>query len=216
MVLSRSLSAWRTLASVFSGRWPAAPGRRALRVAAHGCTAARLRSARRVASAAPRSGARTPRSGSRLTVAPPLAGAMQLAFRPFLLFSAIGALLWAALPVLLGAVFRTEVAWALERLSALGSGALLVIGGLVLFYAGIKAFERYLFLRMMRAVRITVPELRELLQNGTPPVVIDVRSATMRRLDPRQIPGAIAVDITDVTGVLQDIGPDRDVVVYCS
>lgn len=150
------------------------------------------------------------------TVAPPLAGAMQLAFRPFLLFSALGALLWAALPVWLGAAFQGEVAWALERLSALGSGALLVIGALILFYAGIKAFERYLFLRMMRAVRITVPELRELLRNGMPPVVIDVRSATMRRLDPRRIPGAIAVDIADAASALQGIRPDRDVVVYCS
>ncbi len=37
------------------------------------------------------------------TVAPPLAGAMQLGLRPFVLFSAVGALLWVALPVALGA-----------------------------------------------------------------------------------------------------------------
>lgn len=150
------------------------------------------------------------------TVAPPLAGAMQLAFRPFLLFSTIGAFLWVAAPVLLGAVFHAEVEWVLERLSELGSGVLWLLGAVVVVYAGIKALERYLFLRMLRAARITVQELRELLQGAVPPVVVDVRSDTVRRLDPRRIPGAIAVNMGDVAAAMHEIPPDRDVVVYCS
>lgn len=150
------------------------------------------------------------------TVAPPLAGAMQLGFRPFVLFSAVGALLWVALPVALGAVFHAEIEWALERLADLGSGALLLIGGVVMVYAGIKAAERYLFLRMLRTVRVSVAELREMLQGGLPPVVVDVRSATVRRLDPRHIPGAVPVNLDDAAAALPGIPPDRDVVVYCS
>lgn len=150
------------------------------------------------------------------TVAPPLAGAMQLAFRPFLLFSTIGAFLWVAAPVLLGAVFHAEVEWALERLSELGSGALLLIAAVVVAYAGIKALERFLFLRTLRAARITVAELRELLQGALPPVIVDVRSATVRKLDPRRIPGAVAVELADAASALREIPPDRDVVVYCS
>lgn len=70
------------------------------------------------------------------TVAPPLAGAMRLGFSSFLLFSAAGALLWAVLPVALGALFHAEIEWALERLAELGSGALLLIGCVILVYAG--------------------------------------------------------------------------------
>ena len=150
------------------------------------------------------------------TVAPPLAGAMRLGFRPFLFFSALGALLWVATPVLLGAVFHTEVEWALERFAELGSGALLMIGGVIAAYAGIKAVERYLFLRLMRSVRVSVAELREMLQGAAPPLVVDVRSATVRRLDPRHIPGAVAVNLEDAVTALPDIPPERDVVVYCS
>lgn len=150
------------------------------------------------------------------TVAPPLAGAMRLGFRPFLLFSAAGALLWAAAPVVLGAVFHDQVEWALLWLTDLGSGALLVIGGAFMFYTGIKAVERYLFLRMLRTVRVSVAELHELMQGATPPLVVDVRSAAVRRLDPRHIPGAVPVNLEDATAALPGVAPDRDVVVYCS
>lgn len=150
------------------------------------------------------------------TVAPPLAGAMRLGLWPFLLFSAAGALLWAMLPVALGAIFHAEVEWALERVADLGIGALLFLGTLAAVYVVIKSAQRYLFLRMLRAARVGVHELREMLQGLTPPVVVDVRSAAMRRLDPRRIPGAIAVNLEDAAAALPGLPPDRDVVVYCS
>jgi membrane protein DedA with SNARE-associated domain len=150
------------------------------------------------------------------TVAPPLAGAMRLGLRPFLLFSAAGALLWAAAPVLIGAVFHAEVEQALAWFSDLGAGALLLLGAMAVAYVAMKAVQRYLFLRMLRAARMTVEELRVLLQGETPPVVVDVRSDSVRRLDPRRIPGAVAVNIANVAAALPYIPPDRDVVVYCS
>ena len=150
------------------------------------------------------------------TVAPPLAGAMRLGLPSFLLFSTLGALLWIAVPVALGAAFHTEVEWALGRLTELGAGALLLLGAVIAAYVAPKAVQRYLFLRMLRAARISVQELRELLQGELPPVVVDVRSDAVRRLDPRRIPGAVAVNMVDVAAALPDIPPDRDVVVYCS
>lgn len=150
------------------------------------------------------------------TVAPPLAGAMRLGFWRFLLYSTIGALLWVAVPVLFGAYFRDEVGRALDYLSGLGTGALLLIGILIALYVGVKATQRFLFLRMLRAARMNAQALRELLSGETPPVVIDVRSATVRKLDPRRIPGAIAVDLADAAVALRNIPADRDVVVYCS
>jgi rhodanese-related sulfurtransferase len=47
-------------------------------------------------------------------------------------------------------------------------------------------------------------------------VVIDVRTNAVRTLDPRRIPGAIAVNLDDAAVALQELPPDRDVVVYCS
>ncbi len=150
------------------------------------------------------------------TVAPPLAGAMRLGLGPFLLYSTAGALLWAAAPVLIGAIFHAEVERALAWFAELGTGALLLLAGFAAAYVAIKAVQRYFFLRMLRAARMSVSELRELLEGELPPVVIDVRSATMRKIDPRRIPGALAVNLEDAAAALPGLPPDRDVVVYCS
>lgn len=150
------------------------------------------------------------------TVAPPLAGAMRLGLGPFLLYSTAGALLWAAAPVLIGAIFHAEVERALAWFAELGTGALLLLAGFAAAYVAIKAVQRYFFLRMLRAARMSVSELRELLEGELPPVVVDVRSAAMRKIDPRRIPGALAVNLEDAAAALPGLPPDRDVVVYCS
>ena len=150
------------------------------------------------------------------TVAPPLAGAMRVGLAAFLAYSAIAAVLWAGLPVALGAIFHAEVERALAWLEGLGTGAVMVIVGAVVLYIGVKAVQRYLLIRFLRMVRISVDELRALLRQEAKPVVLDVRSAAARRLDPRRIPGTIAVNIETPQLALVAVPPDRDVVVYCS
>jgi membrane protein DedA with SNARE-associated domain len=150
------------------------------------------------------------------TVAPPLAGTMRLGFPPFLAYSAIAAVLWAGLPVALGIIFSNQVEVALEWLESMGAGALAAIAALVAFYIALKTFERFLLIRFLRMVRISVPELRGLLSEGSKPLVLDARSRTARKLDPRRIPGAVAVDIDTPEEAVVDVPPDRDVVVYCS
>ena len=66
------------------------------------------------------------------TVAPPLAGTMQLGLAPFLAFSAVAATLWAGLPIALGAIFHAEVESALAWLGNMGAGAAAVVAAIVL------------------------------------------------------------------------------------
>jgi membrane protein DedA with SNARE-associated domain len=150
------------------------------------------------------------------TVAPPLSGAMRVGLPAFLAYSVVAAVLWAGLPIALGAVFHTEVERALEWISSMGTGALAVVAAVVVFYIGVKTIERTMLIRFLRMVRVSVDELRDLMQQDTKPVVLDVRSAMARKLDPRRIPGAIWVDIAAPQAVLAGMPPDRDVVVYCS
>jgi membrane protein DedA with SNARE-associated domain len=150
------------------------------------------------------------------TVAPPLAGTMQLGFPSFLAYSTIAALLWAGLPIALGIAFSTEVELALEWLEGMGAGALAVIVAIVLLYVMVKTLERHMLIRFLRMVRIGVPELRDRLGAADKPLVLDVRSPTARKLDPRRIPGAIAVNIEAPEAAVVAVAPDRDVVVYCS
>jgi membrane protein DedA with SNARE-associated domain len=150
------------------------------------------------------------------TVAPPLAGTMRLPVRTFVLYSAAAALLWALLPAVAGFFFKREVDRVLERLETMGLGALAVIGAVVLIYIAAKAIERYLLIRFLRMVRITVPDLRQMLAAAAPPVILDVRSPLAREAEPRRIPGALSVELDALDALVGRIPPDRDIVVYCS
>jgi hypothetical protein len=121
-----------------------------------------------------------------------------------------------AAPVLAGYIFHAEVELALDWLESMGSGALAVVAAMAVLYGGGKFLQRYLLIRLLRMVRISVGELRDLLRQGAKPIVLDVRSAAARKLDPRRIPGAIAVDIAAPQASVVTVPPDRDVIVYCS
>jgi membrane protein DedA with SNARE-associated domain len=150
------------------------------------------------------------------TVAPPLAGTMRLALVPFVAYSAAGAAIWAGVAIGAGMVFHSEVDRALAWLEQAGVGVLTAIASILMFYVTVKWFERWMFIRALRLARISVGELHELMQREDRPVILDVRSQTARKVDPRRIPGAIAVDINAPERVLPPVAPDREIVVYCT
>ena len=150
------------------------------------------------------------------TVAPPLAGTMGVGLGRFVAYSAAAAVLWAAVPVAGGFFFRREVEWLLRQLETMGAGAAALIGGLVLTYIAVKVIQRYLLIRFLRMVRISVHELRAMIDSGRQPVILDVRSSLAREAEPRRIPGAISVDLDSVELMLEHVPPGREVVVYCS
>ncbi len=150
------------------------------------------------------------------TVAPPLAGAMRLRLSQFVLYSAMAAALWALVPVLAGFFFHREVAWLLAALESMGTGAVMVIAAAVLAYVAAKAVERYLLIRFLRMVRINVADLRQMLDNGPQPVILDARSALAREAEPRRIPGALIIQLDAVDGLADTMPSERDIVVYCS
>jgi len=91
-----------------------------------------------------------------------------------------------------------------------------LVAAVVLLYIGVKTIQRYWLIRFLRMARIGAQELRELMAREPRPVVLDVRSGIARKLDPRRLPGAIAVDIDAPRRALAAVPPDREVIVYCS
>jgi membrane protein DedA with SNARE-associated domain len=150
------------------------------------------------------------------TVAPPLAGTMHVGLCRFLAYSAVAALLWAAVPVLAGFFFRREVELVLMRIETMGAGAVAVIGGVILVYVGFKAVERYMLLRFLKMIRISPAELRSLIDRGGKPFIIDARSSLAREAEPRRIPGSVTAELDSLETILEAVPPDREVVVYCS
>jgi hypothetical protein len=134
----------------------------------------------------------------------------------FILYSAAAAVLWALLPLLAGFFFHREVERLLMALESMGTGAAMVLAGTVLAYVAAKAVERYLLIRFLRMVRISVPDLRRALDDGPPPIILDVRSALAREAEPRRIPGALVVSLDAVDDIVATLPPERDIIVYCS
>ena len=130
------------------------------------------------------------------SVATAMAGIVRLPPGRFLLFDAIGAALWSGVAIALGYVFRDAVNDVLDVLSALGKIGLALIVAVFVVYLIVKWVQRQRFIRQLRMDRVTVKELRNLIDAGQPATVVDVRSPLSQAVTGR-IPGAITVNVTN-------------------
>ena len=149
------------------------------------------------------------------SVATAMAGIVRLSPWRFLVFDAIGAALWSGVALALGYLFRDAVNDVLDVLSAMGRYGLMVIVSAFVIYVVVKWVQRQRFIRQLKMDRVTVQELRDLVDAGTPTTVIDVRSKLSQSVTGR-IPGAITVDVTNMKLELLAIPPTNEVIVYCA
>jgi membrane protein DedA with SNARE-associated domain len=150
------------------------------------------------------------------TVAPPMAGATRASYLSFLLYDAGGALLWAGAGVGVGMAFHRAIDRILDYLASIGSGALVLLGTALLMYIAVKWWQRRRFYRALRMARISVDELRELMDEGKSPVVLDVRGGSALARDPRRIPGATVLETAQLDEKLTGLPRDREIILYCT
>ncbi|HEY0745476.1 MAG TPA: DedA family protein/thiosulfate sulfurtransferase GlpE [Steroidobacteraceae bacterium] len=150
------------------------------------------------------------------TIAPPMAGAMRIGWIRFLGLSTLGAMLWVGAALGAGMVFKTQIDELLTHFARVGGTAFAAALLVLAVYVGYKWIERSRFYKMLRMARISVAELYDLIQSGTEPLIIDVRSATARTLEPHWIPGALHISLSDVDMHLKDLPRDRDIILYCT
>ena len=150
------------------------------------------------------------------TVAPPLAGAIRARILPFLLFDGAGALVWAGAGVGAGALFHKAIDRALQYLAGIGTWALVILGAGLLLFVAVKWRQRRQFYQMLRMARITPEELHRLMDEGKDPIVVDVRTHGARVADPRRIPGARLIGLSDIPEKVSDLPIDREIILYCT
>ena len=154
-------------------------------------------------------------------VATSMAGFARTRLPTFLVFDAVGALLWSGVAVALGWLFRDAVAEVVVVFDAAGRWGLIGIASLLLLYIAVKALQRQRLIRSLRMARVSVDELATLLAGVRRPLVVDVRSASSR--SEGRIPGAIWIDSQAFEASLlangitaADARLDDDVIVYCA
>jgi len=149
------------------------------------------------------------------SVATALAGAIRLRYATFVAFDAVGATLWVGIGVGLGYVFRDAVGEVITKLSSLGEyGLMLVVAGFALWILS-KWLRRHLFIKQLRMDRVTVDELRNLIDAQKVGALVDVRSALTQAATGR-IPGARAIDLKRIDEGFKDVPIDGEVIVYCA
>ncbi|HJS22358.1 MAG TPA: rhodanese-like domain-containing protein [Steroidobacteraceae bacterium] len=143
-------------------------------------------------------------------VATVLAGESATSLRRFILFDAMGALLWVGGAVALGATFHQAVATVLGELERLGNYATVLLLAAIALYVVLKWWQRRRFIVANRMARISPEELSTLMQSESRPAVLDVRLPE-RRAQSGWIPGSVhAPQPLDLSA-----SPDQEIVVYC-
>jgi membrane protein DedA with SNARE-associated domain/rhodanese-related sulfurtransferase len=149
-------------------------------------------------------------------VAPPLAGALGMKWSRFLVLTGAGAALYGLVVVGAGMLLRDQIESALQQLAGLGWQALAAVAVVLALYIVGRWWWRRRVARSLDVSRISVDELQKLIAAGEAPVLVDVRGATTQRLDPRRIPGAIAVQLDAIEAGLDELPRDRQIVLYCA
>ncbi|HEY7943681.1 MAG TPA: rhodanese-like domain-containing protein [Casimicrobiaceae bacterium] len=149
------------------------------------------------------------------SVATALAGALRLRYWVFVLFDAVGAGLWVGVAVGLGYVFRDAIGDVMDKLASLGKyGSLLVASGFVAWIL-LKWWRRRLFIRQLRMDRVSVDELRSLIDENKVSAIVDVRSPLTQAATGR-IPGARTVDMKNIAKGIDGVATDDEIIVYCA
>ena len=149
-------------------------------------------------------------------LASPLAGATGMNWFRFALYSALGAAIWVGTGLGAGILLRPQIEDLLPRLQRVGLAAVVMLVALLMAYIAYKWYRRRQFYAALRMARISVAELYQLIEAGAAPLIVDVRSATAHALDPRSIPGALRISLSDASDQLEQLPRDRDIVLYCT
>ena len=150
------------------------------------------------------------------TVAPPLAGAARRRTAAFLAYDAMGALIWAGSAVATGRAFHHAIDRVLAALENLGGWAIVVVSCSLAAVVILKWWQRAAFMKKLRLARIQPRELKQLLDEGARPVVLDVRNLATRKRDPRRIPTAILATTDAIAEHLSHLPPHTEIVLYCT
>lgn len=150
------------------------------------------------------------------TVAQPMAGIVRLSWPRFLCYDVTGTLFWAGSILIIGRIFHHQVEDILSLLRRSGLPMLIVVILAAGAWISFKYIQRRRFIRKLRISRITPEELKDLLDDDSPVVVVDLRNEFALDEDSVQIRGALRLTPEELEVRHEEIPRDRDIVLYCT
>lgn len=144
-----------------------------------------------------------------------MAGVARASLERFLLYDLIGNVLWVSAAVCAGVLFHDAVADVLRVLSDLGYWGVTLLGAALAVFITVKLWQRHLLIRELRLSRISVAELKGLLERGPAPIIIDALAPASRQRE-GMIPGAIPVEALRLDSGTTTLPANAEVIVYCA
>jgi len=148
--------------------------------------------------------------------AAPLAGVVRMPPGKFLLFDALGALLWSSTYLTVGYVFSNQLEVLAMQGGRVGATFLALVAAACVAFLAWKYARRQRFLDELRQARITPEELRAKMEQGENVVVVDLRHLLSVEADPELIPGARWIDPDSLDQHAAELPRDREVVLHCA
>lgn len=145
-----------------------------------------------------------------------LSGVIRMRWRRFVLFDALGALLWVGAFMVTGYAFSSELERIAARAAYLGEWLLVLLLAAFAGYITWKLYNRQKFLRGLRIARITPDELKEKIDAGEDVIIVDLRHALDFEAQPETIPGALHMDAAELEEAHEVIPHNREIVLFCS
>jgi len=150
------------------------------------------------------------------TVAPPLAGSSGISLGRFILLDAAGSALWAGALLGVGWLFRQQLERVLEILSQFGLWMFVALATPIALWIGWKYAQRQLWLRRVKAERLSPEKVMALLDGPTPPVIIDLRSRGSIERSGWKIAGARVATAEEAAEQIRALPADTLLVFYCN
>ncbi|MBS1227750.1 MAG: DedA [Proteobacteria bacterium] len=149
------------------------------------------------------------------TVAPPIAGALRMSLPGFLLAAGVGAGLWAGLSIGAGWLLKDTVQSVVAALDRNAARALTVLLLLLGSWLGWKLWQKYRFRMFCAVPHISADELIAAMATAEPPLLLDLRGATMIA-ETGTINGARIAEHDFLDQAVGDWPKDRPIVTLCA
>lgn len=148
-------------------------------------------------------------------VATAMAGVSRARLEGFFFYDLIGSFLWAGTAVGAGVLFHDAVGQVLLVLAELGYWGIALLAVVLAAFIAMKLWQRHALIRELRLARISVSELKELVDRGPAPVIVDALAPSSRQRE-GVIPGAIPVETLRLESGTAAVPFDAEVIVYCA
>lgn len=145
-----------------------------------------------------------------------LAGVTKVPVRTFLALDAAGSAIWIATYLLLGMAFHQQVDDLIIWLGLVGQRAGLIVVLLLSVYLLFKYLQRRMYLRWLRINRISPHDAHDLLAEGAPITILDLRVPAEVERSGFKILGATVISPSEIHRRISEIPSGHEIILYCT